>query len=125
MVKMKGQIFILASVMILIALVLLQNAIRPFEAVPKNYLRDNFQNVRNEIVRTVDIALLNGDDISTDVDSFIGFSRDVMTSRGYTESVDYSISTFGNTTEILVNLTLSQDNSFIQDGFIINRTVVS
>jgi hypothetical protein len=122
---MKGQIFILASVMILIALLLLQNAIRPVDARSKSYLIENFANIKGEMIRTVDISLLNGEGIPANLDSFIAFSKGVMGSRGYEEDATYSLSTFGNTTTVYMNLTLSLGSSYIEDNFIINRTVYS
>jgi hypothetical protein len=120
---MKGQVFILASVMILIALLLLQNAIRPLEATPKSNLQESFSNAKAEIVRTVDLSLLNGEDVSTNLDSFILFSKDVMKKRGYVQDASYSISSFGRIFSVQMNLSISYGSSFIQDEFIINRTV--
>jgi hypothetical protein len=120
---MKGQIFILASVMILIALLLLQNAIRPLDARPKSNLLESFSNIRGEMTRTVDMSLLNGEDVSTNLDSFIVLSKDVMRKRGYAEDASYTISSSGRIFEVQVNLNISAGNSFIQDQFIINRTV--
>ena len=109
--------------MILIALLLLQNAIRPLETVPKSNLQESFSNVKAEIERTVDMSLLKGEDVSTNLDSFILFSKDVMTSRGYAQEATYSISSFGRIFSVQMNLSLSSGSSFIQDEFIINRTV--
>jgi hypothetical protein len=120
---MKGQIFILASVMILIALLLLQNAIRPLEANPKSNLLESFANAKAEIERTVDLSLLKGEDVSTNLDRFILFSKGVMTSRGYAQDATYSISSFGRIFSVHMNMSLSSGSSFIQDEFIINRTV--
>jgi hypothetical protein len=122
---MKGQIFILASVMILIALLLLQNAIRPAVASPKSELFQIFSNIKGETIRTVDMSLLNGGDVSSNLDDFLTFSQDIMKKRGYIQSAAYFVSNIGNTTIVNMNLTLSAGNSFIQDEFIINRTVYS
>jgi hypothetical protein len=122
---MKGQIFILASVMILIALLLLQNAIRPVVASPKSDLFQIFSNIRAETIRTVDMSLLNGGDVSANLNNFIEFSQEIMKKRGYTQIAIYSVSNMGGTTIVNMNLTLSAGNSFIQDEFIINRTVYS
>jgi hypothetical protein len=120
---MKGQIFILGSVMVLIALLLLQNAIRPLETTQKSNLYESFSNAKTEMTRTVDMSLLKGEDVSTNLDSFITFSKDVMKKRGYTEDATYSISSFGRIFSVQMNLSISSGSSFIQDEFIINRTV--
>ena len=120
---MKGQIFVLASVMILIVLLMLQNSIRPFELKDENSLYENFVNIKGELIRTVDVSLINQEGVSSNLEECIGFSKDVMGRKGYTEQVMYSVSTYGNTTVVQMNFTLSLGNSFIEDNFIINRTV--
>lgn len=120
---MKGQVFIMASVMVLIALLLLQNSIRPFEQKPRYNIYDSFANVKNELIRTVDISLANNQNIATNLDNFIDFSKGVMNRKGYEENVQYTINSYGNTREIHFNFTISLQNSFIEDNFIINRTV--
>lgn len=125
MVKMKGQIFIMISVLVLIALILLKNAIKPVEIKPENFLYENFVNLKNELIKTVDISILNKEDITTNLNNFITFSKDVLERRGYNEDVKFNILTYGNTTTVYTNITLKLDNSFIEDKFIINRTVYS
>jgi len=122
---MKGQIFIMAAVLVLIALILLRNTIKPIEIKPKNYLYENFVNLKNELIRTVDISILNQEDVTTNLNDFIMFSKDVLEQKGYNENIEFVITTYGNTTEVFVNLTLKLENSFIEDNFIINRTVYS
>jgi len=122
---MKGQIFIMTAVLILIALILLKNAIQPLEIRPKNFLYENFVNLKNELIKTVDISILNQEDITTNLNDFIGFSKNILNQRGYDETVVFEIFTYGNTTEVYMNVTLKLENSFIEDKFIINRTVYS
>jgi hypothetical protein len=122
---MKGQIFIMAAVLVLIAFILLMNAIRPIETQPKNFLYENFVNLKNELIKTVDISILNQEDITTNLNDFITFSTEVFNQRGYNENVKFNIITYGNTTEVYMNVTLKLGNSFIEDKFIINRTVYS
>ncbi|NIO44538.1 MAG: hypothetical protein GTN36_03225 [Candidatus Aenigmarchaeota archaeon] len=120
---MKGQIFIMTAVLVLIALILLKNAIQPFEIQPKDFLYENFVNLKNELIKTVDISLLNQEDVTTNLNDFIGFSNNIFEQRGYDENVVFEIITYGNTTEVYMNVTLKLENSFIEDKFIINRTV--
>ena len=123
LVKMKGQIFIMASVMVLIALMLLQNSIRSFEQKPRYNIYDSFSNIKSEIIRTVDISFANDEDIASNMDSFIDFSKAVMSRKGYSEEVSYTVNSYANTVEVNVSLALSLQDSFIESNFIINRTV--
>lgn len=120
---MKGQIFIMTAVLVLIALILLNNAIKPVEIKPENFLYENFINLKNELIKTVDISILNQEDVSTNLNDFIIFSKDVLKQRGYEENVNFEIIKYENTTEVYMNITLKLENSFIEDKFIINRTV--
>ncbi len=122
---MKGQIFVMAAVLVLIALILLKNAIQPIEIKPKSSLYENFVNLKKELIRTIDISILNQEDVTTNLNDFIIFSKDVLEQRGYNEVVEFDITTYVNTTEVFVNITLKLENSFIEDKFIINRTVYS
>ena len=122
---MKGQIFIMTAVLVLIALILLKNSIQPVEIKPKNFLYENFINIKNELIKTVDISILSQEDITTNLNNFIDFSKDVFEQRGYNEIIEFEVSTYGNTTEVYMNISLELENSFIEDRFIINRTVYS
>ena len=122
---MKGQIFIMTAVLVLIVLILLKNAIQPVEIEPKSFLYENFINLKNELIRTVDISILNQQDITTNLNNFITFSGSILEQRGYSETVEFEISTYDNTTEVYMNVSLILENSFIEDKFIINRTVYS
>ena len=120
---MKGQIFIMTAVLVLIALILLKNTIQPTEIKSKNFLYERFNDLKNELIRTVDISILNQEDIAMNLNGFIDFSKDVFKQRGYNETIEFEVSTYGNTTEIHMNVSLELENSFIEDNFIINRTV--
>ena len=122
---MKGQIFIMISVLVLIALLLLRNSLKPIEIKPQNFLYENFINLKGELIKTVDISILNKENVSTNLKNFIIFSNNIFESKNYNEDVKFDVSTYGNTTIVNVNVTLGLDNSFIEDKFIINRTVYS
>jgi hypothetical protein len=122
---MKGQIFVMIAVLVLIALLLLRNSIRPSAIKPEDFLYENFVNLKNELTKTVDVSILNKDNVTANLNSFIAFSKDVLGRKGYNEDVKFDVSTHGNTTEVHMNVTLKLENSFIEDNFIINRTVYS
>jgi len=122
---MKGQIFMMIAVLVLIALILLKSTLQPIIVKPENFLYENFINLKNELMRTVDISVLNNENVVSNLNSFTSFSSDVLKQRGYTETTEYTVSTYGNTTTVYMNLSLRIENSFIEDSFIINRTVYS
>ena len=122
---MKGQIFIMTAVLVLVALILLKNSIQTIEIKPKDFLYENFINLKNELVKTVDITILNQEDITTNLNDFIDFSKEVLEQRGYDENVEFELSVNGDVTTIYMNVSLGLENSFIEDRFIINRTVYS
>lgn len=122
---MKGQIFIIASVLILLSLILIRINTRTFEIKEEKLFYENFLNLKNELINTVDISLLNQESISNNLDGFITFSRDVFKQKGYEESVNYSISTLGNSRTVFLNISLKSDDSEILENLIINRKVYS
>jgi hypothetical protein len=124
-VKMKGQIFVMMAVLVLIALLLLKNSIRPSAIKPEDFLYENFVNLKSELIKTVDISILNNEVVRTNLNNFVGFSTEVLGRKGYNEDVKFDVFTYDNTTEVHMNVTLKLGNSFIEDKFIINRTVYS
>jgi ABC-type Mn2+/Zn2+ transport system ATPase subunit len=116
---MKGQIFILTSVLILIALLIARETTKTVDVKQDGLFYESFSNLRSELIKTVDIALLNQESVSDRLDDFIGFSNDTLRKRGCIESVNYSISS----NVVYLNISLARDNSYLVDRLIINRTV--
>jgi len=119
---MKGQIFIMVAVLVLIALILIRSETRPFVIKPRSLLFENFLNLKNELIKTVDISLLNQKDISNNLDNFISFATDIFDQRGYEISVNYSVSTLGPTI-VYINVSLKLGDSYLKDNLIIKRMV--
>jgi|WetSurMetagenome_2_1015567.scaffolds.fasta_scaffold1041357_2 hypothetical protein len=122
---MKGQIFILTSVLILVVLLMLRNSMTPFYASSEDQIQSSFVNLKDELANTVDVSLKNREDVQSNLEIFIAFSKDVMSRRGYNESVQYGFSMQGNDVHVLINVTLESRGSYMQDSFIINRKVFS
>lgn len=120
---MKGQIFIMVAVLVLISLILVRSGTRQFVIKPKSLLFENFLNLKNELITTVDISLLKQEDISNNLNSFISFATDIFEQRGYETSVNYSVSTSGSLTTIYMNVSLGLRESYLRDNLIIKRTV--
>lgn len=107
---MKGQIFILVSIMIVIALILLRISTRaPVEQYQMTF-PDNYFNLQREFVHTIDLSLINKEsalDIKDNVEEFADFSRRVMITKGYTEKVIYSFNYNG--TKVVIGNFLGDD----------------
>jgi len=120
---MKGQIFIIASILILLALFLIRINTYTFEILEDELFYESFNNLKNELINTIDISLVNQEDLSTNLNDFITFSKDALKQRGFIESVNYSISVNGNERTINMNISLKSEKSEILDNLIIKRKV--
>jgi len=120
---MKGQIFIITSVLILLALLLTSITIKTSNIRKDEVFYESFSNLENELIRTVDIALINKESAYFRLNDFIDFSTNFLKKKGYTENVAYSISSIGLNTVVYLNISLSSSNSYLLENLIINRTV--
>jgi len=123
MVKVKGQVFLIIAVFVLLAMIFIRTEIKPLIVKPSNMLPENFINLKNELIKTVDLTLLNQSSLSTNLNNFIEFSTNVFNQRGYKENVTYVISTTGSTTTVNFNVSLEFENSYLNDTFSVIRTV--
>jgi len=121
---MKGQIFILLLILILIALLSLRTR-RVVLIEEKNPIYETFLNLKNELIETIDLSLLNGEDITTNLNNFINFSQNILKHKGYNSEVNYTITSNGKVITVFLNLSLSYKNSYLKDNLVINRTVYS
>jgi hypothetical protein len=120
---MKGQIFIIASVLILLALLITRLSTQTIDIRQDELFYESFSNLKAELIKTVDLALLNGDVVADKLQNFTDFSTDVFKKKGYIETVNYQISQNGGTTIVYLNVSLNSSNSYLLDNLIINRTV--
>jgi hypothetical protein len=120
---MKGQIFIIASVLILLALLITRLSTQTIDIRQDELFYESFSNLKAELIKTVDLALLNGDVVADKLQNFTAFSTDVLKKKGYIETVNYQISQNGGTTIVYLNFSLNSSNSYLLDSLIINRTV--
>jgi len=119
---MKGQIFIVTCVLILVALLLTRISTKTVDLEEDELFYESFSNLKNELIKTVDLALINQESVSGKLDNFIEFSKDVFKKKGYKADVNYSVSE-GATTIVYINVSLSSSKSYFLDSLIINRTV--
>ena len=120
---MKGQIFVITSIMILIAIFLIRINTYTFEVKQDELFYENFDNLRTELINTIDVSLVNQDNINTNLDDFITFSTNVLKRRDFEEDVNYTVSINGNERTININVSLKSDKSEILENLIINRRV--
>lgn len=121
--KMKGQVFIILTAFLLLGLILLRVSTKTIMEKPQDLLPENFLNIKNELVQTVDISLMKNEDLQTNLNEFISFSKDVLRQKGYTEEVQYVINKVGGTTTVNFELILSFGNEYLNDSFKVERTV--
>lgn len=122
-VQMKGQVFIILAVFLLLGLMLLRVTTRTISEGPKNFLPENFLNLKNELTHIVDISLLKNENIQANLNQFVSFSTDILKQKGYEENVQYSVDQVGSTTTVKFNLILSLDKEYLNDSFSVERTV--
>jgi tetrahydrodipicolinate N-succinyltransferase len=122
-VVMKGQIFLLTSLFFVVILILISITTRlPFEKETTN-LHDMFSNLKSELTKTVDLSLLNNQNIANNLDSFILFTKEINKRRNIEENTTYSIENNGNVYTVYINVSLASENQLIKDSFIVDRTV--
>jgi len=115
---MKGQIFIVGSVLVAIALLAISMGFT--ETVEQeNYMQNYFVNLRTELINTVDNALLTGDDVATELDNYILFSDQVLSEKGYEQTVVYIVS--GN--DVTIDIYLGKGQEYYKDSVTVDMTV--
>jgi trans-2-enoyl-CoA reductase len=122
-VKMKGQVFMIVSVFILLFLFLLRINTQTIDLKPKDLFYEDFSNLKGEIIKTIDISLLNQENLQNNLNDFITFSKEFYNNKGYTEDVNYSISTTGDVTTVYLNISFASSKSYLRQDLIINRTL--
>jgi len=124
MVEMKGQVFIITSVLILIALMVVRINTQTFEIKTDEMFYEDFSNLKNELINTIDFSILTDvTNLENNLNDFISFSTNVLKKRGYNEDVSYIITVNGDTRIIYLNVSLNSSKSYLKENLIINRTV--
>lgn len=120
---MKGQVFVIIAILSVIVLVLLKASTIPVVEKPEIPLEENFLNLENELVKTVDASILNQQDVSSNLNSFISFSKQAFKEKNYGENVNYTLSRIDNTTTVYMDINLSYQDSYLYDRVAVIRTV--
>lgn len=80
----KGQMFLLMAIIIIVVLVMLRTSLSLTEIIEnKRYLelgleRQKFKNIRDEAIRSVEIAYHNSGNMTENVETFLRFARDLL-----------------------------------------------
>lgn len=122
-VMMKGQMFLITAVFLVIILVVLKTQSLGIPDTQKISLYSDFNSLKAEYTQVVDTSLLNSLNVSENLDDFAEFSRDYYNRKGMNETVSYSISTAGSDTTVKLNIYLGNDKSYISNSFEVTRTV--
>lgn len=120
---MKGQVYIIIAVLSVLLLFLLRISTIPLVEKSEVPLTENFINLKNELVKTVDVSILNQQDVQNNLDNFISFSKQILKQKNYNENVNYTISRIDNTTTVIMDVNLSYGESYLYDRISVNRTV--
>ena len=120
---MKGQVFILISIFVLIFLFSLRAGTQTVELMESDPFLEDFKNLKAETVRTIDNSLLNKQSIQSNLNDFIEFSKDFNARKGYNQTITYATSQSGEQTLVLLNISLASSNSYLSESLIITRNV--
>jgi hypothetical protein len=90
---------------------------------PDDLFYEDFSNFKSELIETIDMSILNQENLQSNLNNFIDFSDSIHRNKGYTQDIEYSISTTGDSTVVYLNITLESDNSYLMENLIINRTL--
>ena len=111
---MKGQIFIVVSILIVISLLGLSIGMDQI-VVKESYTQNYFVNVRDEIKNTIDLALLNEEDYKQALDDYIVFSNKVLNKKGIIQKVSYTESK----KSLMVDIYLEKEEEYYRDEIVI------
>jgi hypothetical protein len=120
---MKGQVFVLISIFVLIFLFSVRLGTETVDVMQKDLFLQDFGKLKAETVRTIDMSLLNKQSVQTNLDNFIDFAKNYYAGRGYQVDVQYNIDSLGTNTSVLLNITMQNTNSYLSESLIISRNV--
>ena len=120
---MKGQIFLITAVFIVILVVLLRVYTMEVPDLEKYNLYNDFVNLKAEYSRVVDTSLLNSQNITNNLDEFSSFAEDYYKEKGIDYTVSYDVNITGSDTVVDLDIYLSDGKSYLSDEFTIERTV--
>lgn len=119
---MKGQVFIIISIFVLLFLLSLRMGTQTTDINQEDLFINDYNSLKNELVNTIDLSLVNRQSVQNNLNSFVSFSTEFYKRKGYEEDVDYTISEAGDVTTVYLNISMTSDSSYLKQSIIINRT---
>lgn len=120
--EMKGQVFIIISIFVLIFLLSLRIGTQTTDIKSEDIFINDYDSLKRELVNTIDLSLVNRQSVQNNLNSFISFSTDFYKRKDYTEDIDYTIIEDGDVTTVYLNISMTSDSSYLKQSIIINRT---
>jgi len=120
-VMMKGQIFLITAIFIVVILVLLRVQAIGLPETQKTSLYNDFSNIKAEYTRVVDTSLINSQNLSQNLESFTDFSKQHYDQKGLNYTTTYSVSIIGSNTTVQFHIYLGDDKSYLSDNFTVSR----
>ena len=114
---MKGQMYVTVVILMIVALFALKIGTTGFTSPMEPDINNVYKNVKNEMIDLIELSLLNGEDLSNNLDSFVSFTTEILESRGYSQEITYEIDGYNTK----VNLYLEYNGNFINDTFVVNK----
>ena len=120
-VMMKGQIFLITAIFIVVILVLLRVQAIGLPDTQKTSLYNDFSSIKTEYTRVVDTSLINSQNLSQNLQSFTDFSKQYYDQKGLNYTATYNVSIIGSNTTVQFHIYLGDDKSYLSDSFTVSR----
>jgi len=122
---MKGQIYLVTAIFIVIMLVLLRAGFMDISSLDKNDLYYDFDNLKQEYTNVVQVSLLNSENITKNLDEFSVLAEDHYNQRNMVHNISYNVTQTTSNASVELYIYLGDDNSYISDNLVIDRSVYS
>ncbi|MBR9682446.1 MAG: hypothetical protein GOV02_02115 [Candidatus Aenigmarchaeota archaeon] len=120
---MKGQIYLVTAIFIMIMLVFLRASVMDVSNLRKESFYDDFIDLKEEYVHVISTSLLNSENITDNLDEFVLFSEEYYSQRGMNHTISYNVSQTSSNAIVDVYIYLGNDKSYLSDSFTIERDV--
>ncbi len=120
---MKGQIYLITAVFIVIMLVFLRVGTMSTSDLQKDVFYDDIQDLKEEYIHIVDVSILNSENITDNLDDFALFTKDYYNQKSINHTVLYDVSQTSSSSTVDFYIYLGNDKSYLSDMFTVERIV--
>lgn len=120
---MKGQIYLITAVFIVIMLVFLRVGTMSTSDLQKDVFYDDIRDLKEEYIHIVDVSILNSENITDNLDDFFSFTKDYYGQKSINHTVLYDVSQTSSNATVNFYIYLGNDKSYLSDEFRIERSV--